>query len=39
MATLAPYMRRWRGYFGLCETPDVLIKLTRWVRLRLRVAL
>jgi len=39
MATLAPYMRGWRGYFGFCETPDVLIQLTRWVRLRLRVAL
>jgi RNA-directed DNA polymerase len=38
MATLAPYMRGWRGYFGFCETPDVLIQLTRWVRLRLRVA-
>jgi len=39
MATLAPYMRGWRGYFGFCETPDVLIQLTRWVRVRLRVAL
>src|SRR5215831_7075766 len=39
MATLAPYMRGWRGYFGFCETSDVLIQLTRWVRLRLRVAL
>ena len=39
MAELAPYMRSWRGYFGFCETPDVLIGLTRWVRLRLRAAL
>src|SRR5262245_2750600 len=39
MATLAPYMRGWRGYFGFCETPDVLIQLTCWVRVRLRVAL
>ena len=39
MATLAPDMRGWRGYFGFCETPDVLIQLTSWVRLRLRVAL
>ena len=39
MATLAPYMRGWRGYFGFCETPDLLIQLTRWVRLRLRAAL
>ncbi len=36
---LAPYMRGWRSYFGFCETPDVLVYLTRWVRLRLRVAL
>jgi RNA-directed DNA polymerase len=39
MAILAPYMRGWRGYFGFCETPTVLIDLTRWVRLRLRDAL
>ena len=31
---LAPYMRGWRGYFGFCETPEVLVSLTRWVRLR-----
>jgi len=24
-------MRGWRGYFGFCETPEVLIALTRWV--------
>src|SRR5476649_2550517 len=36
---LAPYMRGWRGYFGFCETPEVLVALTRWVRLRLRAAL
>src|ERR1700746_1884932 len=35
----APYMRGWRGYFGFCETPEVLVALTRWVRLRLRAAL
>src|SRR6516162_2791470 len=39
MEELAPYMRGWVGYFGFCETPDVLIALTRWVRLRLRAAL
>jgi RNA-directed DNA polymerase len=39
MKVLAPYMRGWRGYFGFCETPDRLIQLTRWVRLRLRDAL
>src|SRR3974390_1462331 len=36
---LAPYMRGWRSYFGFCETPEVLIYLTRWVRLRLRAAM
>ena len=36
---LAPYMRGWRSYFGFCETPVVLIYLTRWVRLRLRAAM
>ena len=39
MAELAPYLRGWRGYFGYCETPEVLVNLTRWVRLRLRAAL
>ena len=39
MAELAPYMRGWRAYFGFCQTPEVLINLTRWVRLRLRAAL
>src|SRR5580693_3811845 len=32
---LARYMVGWRGYFGFCETPEVLIYLTRWVRPRL----
>jgi len=36
---LAPYMQGWRGYFGFCETPEVLLSLTRWVRLRLRAAM
>jgi len=39
MAALVPYLRGWRGYFGVCETPEVLIGLIRWVRLRLRAAL
>src|SRR6202022_1501024 len=39
MDELAQYMRGWRGYYGFCETPEVLIALTRWVRLRLRAAL
>src|SRR5215510_11743818 len=39
MEELAPYMRGWRSYFGFCETPEVLIYLTRWIRLRLRAAL
>ncbi len=36
---VAPYMRGWRSYFGFCETPEVLLSLTRWVRLRLRAAM
>jgi RNA-directed DNA polymerase len=39
MAELIPYLRGWRGYFGFCETPEVLLGLIRWVRLRLRAAL
>jgi RNA-directed DNA polymerase len=39
MDELASFMRGWRGYFGFCETPQVLVNLTRWVRMRLRVAL
>jgi RNA-directed DNA polymerase len=39
IAELAPYMRGWRSYFGFCETPNVLISLTRWIRLRLRAAM
>ena len=36
---LALYMLGWRSYFGYCETPAVLVALTRWVRLRLRAAM
>jgi RNA-directed DNA polymerase len=36
---LASYLRGWRNYFGFCETPEVLVYLTRWVRLRLRAAM
>jgi hypothetical protein len=39
MEELAPYMRGWRSYFGFCETPEVLIGLTRWIRSRLRAAM
>jgi RNA-directed DNA polymerase len=39
MAVLAPYMRGWRGYFGFCETPHLLIQLTGWIRRHLRAAL
>jgi RNA-directed DNA polymerase len=28
-AVLAPYLRGWRNYFGFCETPEVLLSLTR----------
>src|SRR5438876_8093759 len=33
------WIQFYRGYFGFCETPDLLIQLTRWFRLRLRSAL
>ena len=33
---LAEYLRGWVGYFGRCETPDVLAKLEQWLRCRLR---
>ena len=36
---LAPYMRGWRNHFGFCETPEVLVSLTGWVRRRFRRAL
>ena len=36
---LAQYMVGWRNYFGFCETPEVLVYLTRWIRKRLRCAL
>ena len=39
IAALTPYLRGWRNYFGFCETPEALVYLTRWVRLRLRAAL
>ena len=33
---LSRYLLGWRGYFGFCETPSVLLRLERWVRRRLR---
>src|SRR5713101_5054852 len=33
---LAEYLRGWIGYFGRCETPEVLDKLEQWLRRRLR---
>jgi Group II intron, maturase-specific domain len=33
---LAEYLRGWNGYFGRCETPEVLDKLEKWPRRRLR---
>ena len=36
---LSVYLVGWRGYFGFCETPEVLVQLTRWIRTRLRCAL
>ena len=36
VAELSRYLVGWRGYFGFCETPSVLLRLDRWVRRRLR---
>ena len=33
---LAPYLIGWRGYFGFCQTPRVLMHLEAWIRQRLR---
>src|SRR5437016_2374686 len=33
---LAEYLRGWIGYFGRCETLEVLDKLEKWLRRRLR---
>ena len=36
VAELSRHLVGWRGYFGFCETPSVLLRLDRWVRRRLR---
>jgi RNA-directed DNA polymerase len=33
---LTPYLIGWRGYFGFCQTPQVLTNLEAWIRRRLR---
>ena len=33
---ISRYLVAWRGYFGSCETPSVLLRLDQWVRRRLR---
>jgi RNA-directed DNA polymerase len=33
---LASYLRGWKSYFGICETPSVLQRLDQWIRRRLR---
>jgi RNA-directed DNA polymerase len=34
---LARYLVGWRGYFGFCQTPQVLSNLDAWIRRRLRM--
>ena len=36
MEELQRYLTGWRGYFGFCQTPSVLLELDSWVRRRLR---
>jgi RNA-directed DNA polymerase len=36
---LKPYLVGWRGYFGFCQTPQVLTNLEAWIRRRLRLYL
>ena len=33
---LTPYLIGWRGYFGFCQTPQVLTNLEAWIHRRLR---
>jgi RNA-directed DNA polymerase len=30
------YLIGWRGYFGYCQTPSVMVRLDSWIRRRLR---
>jgi RNA-directed DNA polymerase len=30
------YLVGWRGYFGYCQTPSVMVRLDSWIRRRLR---
>ncbi len=36
---LSTYLSGWKGYFGFCETPNVLKDLDSWIRRRLRCVL
>ena len=36
---LSRYLRGWKGYFGFCQTPNVLRALDSWIRRRLRSVL
>ena len=36
VAEQSAYLRGWRGYFGFCQTPRVLMHLDSWIRRRLR---
>jgi len=33
---LSRYITGWRGYFGKCEAPEVLRRLDKWIRRRIR---
>lgn len=36
---LSTYLSGWKGYYGFCETPNVLKDLDSWIRRRLRCVL
>lgn len=36
---VSDYLRGWRNYFGMCQTPQVLARLDGWIRQRLRMYL
>lgn len=36
---VSKYLRGWKGYYGFCQTPSILMDLDCWIRRRLRCVL